>query len=1291
MSSAKATSAFDASGSGFFPGDSEMARRVREYDWASTPVGAMAKWPQSLKTIVRVMLDSRYAMWLGWGADFTFFYNDAYAAMTLGPKHPWALGRSAREVWPEIWPDIGPRAESVIRTGRATWDQGLRLFLERRGFTEESYHSFSYSPVPDDRGNVGGMLCVVSEDTERTLGERRLRTLQELAAQTTRASRSIEQACETAARTCAANPYDLPFLLLYLLDETGNAILAGTSGMEPGGPASPAVVDVDTDEGGWPLGEVARTGEAIEVSELSAKFGSLRAGPWPESPQRALVLPMRSTGHARVTGFVIAGLSSRLAFTGAYRGFLGLLAGQVTAAVAAAGAYQEERRRAVALEELDRAKTAFFSNVSHEFRTPLTLMLGPLEDALRAPTLAIRERESLEVAHRNSLRLLRLVNTLLDFSRIEAGRVEVVYEEVDIARYTSDLASIFRSATERAGLSLAVSCEPPTSPVFIDRDMWEKVVLNLLSNAFKFTLRGGITVHLRQRGDAVELAVRDTGVGIPAADLPHVFERFHRVRGVEGRTHEGTGIGLALVTELVKLHGGQVAVASEPGRGSTFTVTIPTGSAHLPAERIGAKRHVTSTALGAMPYVEEALRWLSDTPESQPLEVPEPLTAISTAGGRVLLADDNADMRDYVARLLRPYWDVEAVADGREALEAIRARPPDLVLSDVMMPRLDGLGLLREVRSEPTLRTLPVILLSARAGEESRIEGLELGADDYLIKPFSARELIARVSAHLAMARVRAEAAAERERAAAKLQKEEARYRALVEATSAIVWYADAIGSVTDASQWTEITGQTREQYLGNGWLEAIHPEDRERTVGLWASALRENAPAAGEHRLKLPDGTYRWMSVTAVPIRGTGGEVEEWVGTVTDIDARKRAEHEREELLGVAERARAEAEAANQAKDDFLAVLSHELRSPMNAMLGWLRILKSAGTRDPAIVTRAIDTLERNIDIQAQVINDLLDVSRIMSGKLEIEHATVDLAAVVTGCVESLRPAAEGKQVEVHLLLKAAQPEVVGDSARLQQVVSNLLGNAIKFTETGGHITVTVERRAESACVIVEDTGQGIGPEFLPHLFERFRQADSAASRRHGGLGLGLAIVKNLVALHGGEIRAESDGLGRGARFSVALPVVEGRYRLAFRTPPLLATTSEPLPLDVLVVEDDLDSREALEWALRETGARVRTAESVRQALEAYTARPPDVLISDVGMPGEDGYVLIRAIREREEGRRHRTLAIAMTGFAGRQDREMALRAGFDEHVAKPAELEQLLDRVRLLEGSRRRTKPTG
>jgi hypothetical protein len=273
-------------------------------------------------------------------------------------------------------------------------------------------------------------------------------------------------------------------------------------------------------------------------------------------------------------------------------------------------------------------------------------MLGPLEDTLKSPELPASEKRKLEVAHRNSLRLLRLVNTLLDFSRIEAGRTEASYEPVDVAQLTAEFASSFHSAIERAGLSFDVRCRATASAVFVDHDMWEKVVLNLLSNAFKFTLEGGVTVELEERDGFAELSVRDTGVGIPPEEVPHVFERFHRVKGTEGRTHEGTGIGLALVTELVKLHGGAVGVVSELGRGSTFTVKIPTGTAHLPPERIRAKRRLASTSLGAAPFVEEALRWLPGSELDVERESSDvPIEGVTTRGARVLVADDNADMR----------------------------------------------------------------------------------------------------------------------------------------------------------------------------------------------------------------------------------------------------------------------------------------------------------------------------------------------------------------------------------------------------------------------------------------------------------------------------------------------------------------------------------------------------------------------------------------------------------------------------------------------------------------------
>jgi len=423
-----------------------------------------------------------------------------------------------------------------------------------------------------------------------------------------------------------------------------------------------------------------------------------------------------------------------------------------------AGALRELRDANAQLAELDRAKTDFFSNVSHEFRTPLTLMLGPLEDEL-AERMAYPpdKRIRVETAHRNALRLLKLVNSLLDFSRMEAGRTQATFAPTDLALLTRELASMFRSATDKAELELVVNCPSLPEPVYVDREMWEKIVFNLLSNAFKHTFEGSISVTLVWHGEYVELSVSDTGVGIPEAELPRVFERFQRVKGARSRSHEGTGIGLALVQELATLHGGAVRVDSTQDRGTTFSVTIKTGRDHLPPGRIVAASTPSSGSKAGAAYVAEALHSLPDEALEAPsgeTEEPGPQDR-AHARARILLADDNADMRQYVTDLLGRYYDVTAVPDGQAALEAIRTAPPDLVLSDVMMPRLDGFGLLKALRAEERTRRLPIILLSARAGEEASVGALDAGADDYLVKPFTARELIARVRAHVELARQR--------------------------------------------------------------------------------------------------------------------------------------------------------------------------------------------------------------------------------------------------------------------------------------------------------------------------------------------------------------------------------------------------------------------------------------------------------------------------------------------------------------------------------------------------------
>jgi signal transduction histidine kinase/CheY-like chemotaxis protein len=753
-------------GPGFLSGGGDMGALIKSKDWSHTPLGPVESWSQSLRMMVSFLLANRFPLLLWWGPRYVSIYNDAYRPI-LGAKHPRSLGQPASECWSEIWQILEPLIDTPFKGGPATWMDDLPLEINRYGFVEETHFTVAYSPVPDETAprGIGGVLATVHEITEKVVGERRVVVLRDLGAGATQA-KTAEEACAVASGTLAHHGKDIPFALLYLIDAEGKcARLAGAAEVEPDEAVSPATISLEADaKGAWPLSEAIRCDGIVVVDGLAARFNQVPSGPWSDPPQTAVVVPVRSHRAHQLAALLVAGVSPRLPLDEIYRSFFDLVAAQIATSIANARAYEEERRRAEALAEIDRAKTAFFSNVSHEFRTPLTLLRGPIEQILIEPKSALspEQRALLEVAHRNSLRLLRLVNTLLDFSRVEAGRIQACFEPVDFSALTTELASNFRSACERAGLRLDVDCPPLGQPVYLDREMWEKIVLNLISNAFKFTLEGSISVEVRARGSHATLLVTDTGLGIPEPELPHIFERFHRVEGQRGRTHEGTGIGLSLVQELVRLHHGAIEVESKVGQGTTFTVSLPFGYDHLPPDHIQASSPLPSTALGANAFVEEALRWLPSAPASEvsgmafdegPLRESELRHASPRAC--VLVVDDNADMRDYMRRLLAANYDVEAVSDGEAALACIGRQLPELVLADIMMPRLDGLELLARLRSDSRTRTLPIILVSARAGVEMRAEGLAAGADDYLIKPFTARELLAKVAGTITVARLR--------------------------------------------------------------------------------------------------------------------------------------------------------------------------------------------------------------------------------------------------------------------------------------------------------------------------------------------------------------------------------------------------------------------------------------------------------------------------------------------------------------------------------------------------------
>ncbi|MEG4486831.1 ATP-binding protein [Microcoleus sp. D2_18a_B4] len=1737
-----------------FAGNSEMAMLMRSHDWSLSALGAVETWSQSLKTAIRIILGSRYPMFVWWGQEMTKFYNDAYIPV-LGKRHPQALGQPASRVWAEIWDTLGPQAEAVLNQGQSTWNQELLLVMERNGYTEETYFTFSYSPVANDDGPVGGIFCACSEDTQRVLSERRLATLRELAAETVTA-KTVEAACLVSATVLTNNAYDIPFALFYLLDgESEIARLAGTTRLAAGTLASCEAISLTSAQKcQWQLKQVIETGESRIIEDLEAQFGLLPGGAWSESPHQAVVLPLARSGET--FGFLIAGVSPLRTFDDDYKGFFELMAGQVTTAIANAQAYEEERKRAEALAELDRAKTTFFSNVSHEFRTPLTLMLAPLEDTIANldGTIPPQEREQLQLVQRNGMRLLKLVNSLLDFSRIEAGRVQASYEPVDLATYTAELASTFRSLIERAGMSLIVDCPPLPEAIYIDREMWEKIVINLLSNAFKFTLAGTITVRLQRVENCVELSVADTGVGIPSEELPHLFERFHRIKNSQGRSFEGSGIGLSLVQELVKIHGGAIDVSSTFGQGSCFTVTIPTGTAHLPPERIGASRRLASTALGAMPYIEEAQRWLPEgdfrleewsmAPSTNELVNQPDRSKIQNLKSKILLVDDNADMRDYIRRLLSGSYIVQTVADGVAALTAIENNPPDLVLTDVMMPGMDGFELLRSLRSNPATQDIPIILLSARAGEESRIEGLAAGADDYLIKPFSARELLARVEASLKLSRLRQEATVrertllgrvtdgfmamdldfrityanqaaqevsrtsleailgktmweafpgtignqfefqyrrasseqvavdfeayyapldlwvevhvypsptglslffrdindrkkieqERERflavgsdlqvitgingyfhwvsptfertlgwtpdemtsrpwtefvhpddlgtsiaeadslfsgnetftfenryrhkdgsyrwflwnaqpypeeqviygaavditprkqAEATLRESEARLRFMLDASQIGDWdldlttqpytahrsfrhdqifgyesllpewnydiflihvhpddrafvnekfqetlsantnwnfecriihpdrslhwiwvrssvYCDSSGrptrllgivmditdrkraeaalreseeqsrnilesigeaffaldenwrftyvnqfaetlldrtpgdligknlweeypglmgneleriywitmrdhvpaSVTafypDHDRWYEVRSypaaqgitvyfrnvtdgkQTEEAlreseelkqrilessndcikvltldseivYISTGGLCLLEIDDptlilNTRWLDVWQGEHYENALTAiaaakagntGQFQGYLPTrkGTPKWWDSIITPLRNTSGQVTQLVAISRDITKQKQAETERERLLAQEQTAREAAETANRIKDEFLAVLSHELRSPLNPILGWSKLLQQ-NKLSPAKTASALASIERNALLQSQLIDDLLDISRIMSGKLSLNRMSVDLNMVISAALETVRLAAEAKSLEIKTTFSPSQGMVMGDSGRLQQVIWNLLSNAVKFTPGGGKISVRLTQTGSYAQILVTDTGKGINPEFLPYVFEHFRQEDGAITRKFGGLGLGLAIARQIVELHGGRIWVESRGEGQGATFTVELPLLHTANPVeeVADTTEVRSNELHLASVRVLVVDDEPDSREFVAFVAQQAGAKVTALGSAIEALQLLSTTPFDILLCDIGMPDMDGYMLVRQVRALPPEQGGQIPAIALTAYAGDFNQNQALAAGFQRHLAKPVEPNELVQAI--------------
>jgi PAS domain S-box-containing protein len=866
----------------FLSGEGEMAKRIRDFDWANTSLGEPENWPESLKSVIGLMLANRFPMLLWWGKDYIQFYNDPYMPIP-GLKHPRALGQPASECWQEIWDVIGPLIDTPFNGGPASWMDDILLKLNRNNFVEETHFIIAYSPIPDANASngIGGVLATVNEITEEIFGKRQMETLRKLGKGIS-ATLSVEEVYAQATSVLQENPLDIPFALVHKIDTEGtSATLAATAGIGMDHFKFQKKINIHDAESDWKV--FARTvhENAILVSENSGSWRELPTGAWDIAPNYVAHLPIQGGKRQHPVAVVTIALNPYRKFDDSYRNFLHLIADQISFGVSNAIAYEEEKKRAKVLEELDRAKTIFFSNISHEFRTPLTLMLGTIEEGLNDPETNPANTERMNVAHRNAMRLLKLVNTLLDFSRIESGRQKANFEITDIASLTENLAGNFRSVLEKAGLELHVKMDCSIQPVYLDRQMWEKIVFNLLSNAFKFTLKGSITVTISGSDNQAILEVTDTGIGIPEKELPRMFERFHRVENAMGRTYEGTGIGLSLTKELIHLHGGTITLKSREGKGSTFTVSIPFGREHLPSTQVSENEKEFENPISDI-FIEEAMSLIPKT-----VSLPLSANGNGRPAASVLVVDDNADMRQHIKSLLEKHYTVVTAANGKEALEQVASRMPVLILSDIMMPVMDGIELLKEIKKNKQHSHIPVILLTARAGEESKMEGLEMGADDYLVKPFSSNELLSRIRAQIGISEKRGEA--------------ENRLREFLmqaPAAIAVVEGAEHVFTICN-SLYERMFSRTGRQLLGLTVKQAFPEASEQRIHELFGRVYTTGETYVG-HELPISvndDGKVRtgYFDIAIHPIKDSSGKVTNLmlhaVDTTAQVQARQKIE----------------------------------------------------------------------------------------------------------------------------------------------------------------------------------------------------------------------------------------------------------------------------------------------------------------------------------------------------------------------------------------------------------------
>jgi PAS domain S-box-containing protein len=1085
-------------------GGGEMGKLIRSMDWSQNTLGPVNLWPQSLKTAVSLCLSSTFPINIVWGPDHIQIYNDAYRPI-CGALHPASMGSKFKECWASALPVVGGAFDRGL-AGEGTYIENQQMMLDRFGYLEEAFMTFSFGPIRDESGKVGGIFHPITESTEKMLSSRRNQIIRDLGLKIAQ-SKTIAEILQTTLLSQQDYELDLPFLFFFEVSSDGTLLFKATD-------KTPFTF---SDARAWRFDDTA---DIFSIEDLQSCFGNFNCGPYEEAPRTAVVLPITAPGSDTPLLYVVAGVSARRALDSAYMSFFEMLKSTISTAINNVRAYEEELKRAEALAQIDKAKTAFFSNVSHEFRTPLTLILGPLEDSLTDDSNPLNDVQQArqEVIQRNSLRLLKLVNSLLDFSRIEAGRLQAKFIPVNLATHTAELASIFRSTIEKAGLELKIECDPMPENSFIDKEMWEKIVFNLLSNAFKFTFEGSVTVRVQWVKDGAQLLISDTGIGVNEEELPRLFERFHRVQGAKSRSYEGTGIGLALVQELVHMHGGRITVESALGRGTSFKIFIPAGSAHLPAEKVEASAALESTSISAQSYIQEAEHWSGMTQTEN---------EDARTSKLILLADDNSDMRAYVTSILSSHWNVISAKGGAEAFQLALSQNPDLILTDVMMPVLDGFGFLKKIRETASLRSTPTVLLSARAGEEAKVEGLAAGADDYLVKPFSAKELVSRIHGLLDLNDLRYQANLELEENAEK-------FRTTFAHTAVNISMIALDGTILEVNEaYLRRTGFTADEVVGQHLSKITHDDDKALVMELFTKLSDGSLSSKNfDRKLYKKDGTFVWVQTSLSTALGADGKPLYVIGISQDIEARKRVEDD----LQVAVRTLQEEKAL---REKFVATLTHDLRSPMTSVKMSAQILQRKPENSEMVQSQAARIVS-NVNRADQMIQDLLDANKLRAGeKLPLVFEECNLNTLISERIDNYITLYGDR-----FLFESNEDDFFGHWSRssMIRVIENLINNAVKYGDPHGTIHVRALRLNERVEISVHNMGHPIEAAELEMIFEPYKRSSDAQSGKHRGWGLGLTIVRGVTELMGGTVSVESNTQA-GTTFTIRLPIDAREY----------------------------------------------------------------------------------------------------------------------------------------------------